>query len=410
MKILNFGSCNIDYVYSLDHIVRVGETEATSALEIFPGGKGLNQSIALARAGACVYHAGCIGEDGGMLRELLASCGVDTSYLVSVPGKNGHAVIQLSGRGENSIFLFGGSNEKITEELCDEVLRNFGSGDILLLQNEISCLSYIIDSAQKRGLCIILNPSPLDDALRALDLSKLSYLILNEVEAADLSGSDTAEGALAFFRERYPTLRVVLTLGERGSVYAEGDTLLRQSAFLAEVVDTTAAGDTFTGYFVAGLASGTPLPETLRLASAAAAVTVSGMGAAPSIPTRDAVCARLPSLRPNEGDTKEARLLATIRAYIEESLATATLAGLADRLGYSTVHTGYLVKRLTGCSFSESLQEARCTHAAALLSKTDLSVGEIIRTVGYENESFFRRLFQERYGVTPKKYRQRKGS
>lgn len=409
MKILNFGSCNIDYVYSLDHIVRPGETEATSALEIFPGGKGLNQSIAIARAGASVFHAGCIGEDGGMLRELLASCGVDTSYLVSVPGKNGHAVIQLSCKGENSIFLFGGSNEKITEELCDEVLRNFGSGDILLLQNEISCLSYIIDSAQKRGLCIILNPSPLDDALRALDLSKLSYLILNEVEAADLSGSDTAEGALAFFRCRYPDLRVVLTLGERGSVYADAEGELYQPAFLAEVVDTTAAGDTFTGYFVAGLASGAPLSETLRLASAAAAVAVTGKGAAPSIPTRERVLSLLPALRPMKGEAKDERLRRLIESYIGEELRGASLTGLAEHLGYSTVHTGYLCRHLLGVSFSAALAEARCRAAAALLLEDGLSVGEIIRAVGYENESFFRRLFRERYGVTPKKYRQRKG-
>ena len=123
MKILNFGSCNIDYVYSMDHIVRVGETQSTYQLEIFPGGKGLNQSIAIARAGASVYHAGCIGSDGEMLTELLTKSGVNVSYVRTVDAKNGHAIIQVSAKGENSIFLYGGSNEMISESFIDFVLE-----------------------------------------------------------------------------------------------------------------------------------------------------------------------------------------------------------------------------------------------------------------------------------------------
>ena len=116
MKILNFGSCNIDYVYSLDHIVKVGETETTYKMNIFPGGKGLNQSIAAAKAGITIYHAGCVGEDGDMLTSLMAESGVDTAFVKKTSGKNGHAIIQVSAKGENSIFLFPGSNEKVSIE------------------------------------------------------------------------------------------------------------------------------------------------------------------------------------------------------------------------------------------------------------------------------------------------------
>ena len=150
MKILNFGSCNIDYVYSIDHIVRVGETQSTNRLDIFPGGKGLNQSIAIARAGAKVYHAGCVGYDGDMLTELLSDSGVDISYVRTTDIKNGHAIIQVDSNGNNSIFLYGGSNDMVTEEYIDSVLEHFEAGDILLLQNEISNVEYIIKKASKK--------------------------------------------------------------------------------------------------------------------------------------------------------------------------------------------------------------------------------------------------------------------
>ena len=165
MKILNFGSCNVDYVYSLDHIVRVGETEATFGREVFAGGKGLNQSIATARAGATVYHAGCIGFDGEMLKDILSESGVDVSYLRTVDAPNGHAVIQVSAKGENSIFLYGGSNEMVSESFVDEVLRGFETGDMIILQNEINDVDYIVRRAYGKGMSVILNPSPFNDII-----------------------------------------------------------------------------------------------------------------------------------------------------------------------------------------------------------------------------------------------------
>lgn len=152
MKILNFGSCNVDFVYSLNHIVHAGETETSDSMNIFPGGKGLNQSVAMACAGADVYHAGCIGADGEILSDLLKENGVDISYLKTVNERNGHAIIQVSEDGENCIFLYPGANNMITEEYIDSVLDNFEKGDIIVLQNEINMVDVIIKKAAEKSL------------------------------------------------------------------------------------------------------------------------------------------------------------------------------------------------------------------------------------------------------------------
>lgn len=405
MKILNFGSCNIDYVYSLDHIVRTGETETTHKLETFPGGKGLNQSIAVARAGAKIFHAGCVGNDGAMLLDILAGSGVDTSYIKKLDVKNGHAVIQLSSSGENSIFLYPGSNEMIDKALIDKVLCDFGEGDIILLQNEISNVGYIIEKAYKKGMCIIFNPAPFNDSIRNIDFNMISYIVLNEVEAAEMSGFEEPEKSLEYLGCTYPDLRVVLTLGENGCVYMDRKQKLRQAAFSVDVADTTAAGDTFTGYFAAGLSRGDEVSDILKTASAASAVAVSRNGAAPSIPEREEVMAALKYLKTNSSSRKDESLRKRIDEYIGQNLKTAALSELAGILGYSSVYTGELVKKLTGKTFAKLLQSERCAVAAELLVNSDLSVKEIIESAGYENESFFREIFKERYGKKPLEYR-----
>lgn len=289
MKILNFGSCNIDYVYSLDHIVSPGETETTYKMETFPGGKGLNQSIAVAKAGGKIYHAGCIGEDSEMLEEIMKKSGVDTSYLKKVPEKNGHAVIQVTSKGENSIFLYPGSNEMVEKDYIDFVLENFGENDILLLQNEISNIDYIVEKAYKKGMCVILNPSPFNEKINKIDFNMLSYVILNEVEMKEVSGIDSVEESLDSMSKKYPTLKIMLTLGSRGSIYKDENETVSQPAYKVDVVDTTAAGDTFTGYFVAGISVGDKICDILKTASLASSIAVSRKGAAPSIPERSEV-------------------------------------------------------------------------------------------------------------------------
>lgn len=300
MKVLNFGSLNIDYVYGVDYFVRAGETLKARSREIFPGGKGLNQSVALARAGARVYHAGCIGPEGEMLRALLSKDGVDVSLLRQVDAPQGHTVIQVDRKGQNCILLYGGSNRCVQPSQVDETLAGFGAGDWLVLQNEINLLPQIVDAAYERGMRIALNPSPWEDNLKDVDFGKLTWLLVNEIEACQSADCARPEQAWEALHARWSGLSVLITLGGAGSVAHQvtgnGIFEVRQQAFPAQTVDTTAAGDTFTGYFIAGLAAGMTLPACMRRASMAASISVARPGAAGSIPERDEVEAGLSRL------------------------------------------------------------------------------------------------------------------
>jgi len=289
MKVLNFGSLNLDYVYSVDHMVKPGETLASFGMNTFCGGKGLNQSIALARAGVPVFHAGMVGEEGELLLNACEGSGIKTDYIRTIPGQSGHTIIQVDKEGQNCILLYGGANRSITREYVDEVLGNFEKRDILLLQNEVNLLDYIIDQAYERGMMIILNPSPYDSVLDGCDFSKISMFLLNEVEGEQITGENDAENMLEKLQAMYPKARVVLTLGGEGSVYQYKEERYRQGIYKVKAVDTTAAGDTFTGYFISSVIDGVPVPEGLALAAKAAAIAVSRQGAAASIPSREEV-------------------------------------------------------------------------------------------------------------------------
>lgn len=407
MKVLVFGSCNIDYVYYLDHIVLNGETETTYNFEVFSGGKGLNQAIASAKAGADAYFAGCVGYDGEMLTDIMTESGVNISYINKIDEKNGHAIIQVSKSGENSIFLYPGSNEKISEEYADSVLENFEAGDIILLQNEINNIDYIIKKAQSKNMCIILNPSPFDGRLKTIDFNCLTYIILNEVEAKAISGCNDIDESLRYIKSKYPSLKIILTLGVCGSIYTDSICELYQPAFRVDTVDTTAAGDTFTGYFAAALARGEEYKQALEISSAAAALAASGKGAAPSIPEKREAEEAARSLKPILVNNSEKRLHKIINEYADKNLQSASLEDLANILGYSAAYTGRLVKKLTSRSFSAFIQDKRCDKAAQLLLDTDLPISEIIDDVGYKNESFFRLIFKERFGKNPLEYRKK---
>ena len=295
MKVLNFGSLNLDYVYDVDHFVREGETISSADMNVFCGGKGLNQSVALAKAGVKVYHAGAVGSaDGAMLLEALSNVGADISYIKLYDMSSGHAIIQKNRAGNNCILLYGGANQNIGVDFIKEVLKDFDKGDILLLQNEVSNLSLIIDEGYKRGMNIVLNPSPINEKIFECDLEKVEYLILNEIEAADILGaSDTGEDELIEkLTKKFQNTKIVLTLGEKGSVYVDKTQKIRQEIYKTDVVDTTAAGDTFTGYFIAGIVAGIDVAESLKQAAGAASITVSRKGASPSIPFAKEVCER----------------------------------------------------------------------------------------------------------------------
>jgi len=289
MKVLNFGSLNLDLVYQMPHFIRAGETLSSTSFSRSVGGKGLNQSVALAKAGADITHAGMIGEDGMMLKDFLSENGVDTRLVRVVDQPSGHAVIQVEPAGNNCIFLYGGANQCITAEFIAEALSSFGTGDILVLQNEINDIDAIIHAAYDKGMQVVLNPSPIADNLKNLPLEKISWFILNEVEGAELSGETEADKIIERLLELYPHAKIVLTLGGDGSMYADKEKTFRQSAYRVKAVDTTAAGDTFTGFFFAAVASGVDVEDALRRASKASSISVTRPGAAASIPTLDEV-------------------------------------------------------------------------------------------------------------------------
>lgn len=286
-KVLNFGSLNLDYVYSVDHFVQEGETLSSVERNTFCGGKGLNQSVALAKSGCKVFHAGAVGkDDSGILIQMLDSAGVNRDFLKFKDGPTGHAIIQKNKVGNNCILLFGGANQEILKADIDETFKSFGKGDFLVLQNEINELSYIIKKGHEAGMEIVLNPSPMNERIETLPLDMVDYFMLNEVEAAGITGVDAkdSEGLISALREKFPQAHVVLTLGERGSVYAFKDTVIKQGIFKVPVVDTTAAGDTFTGFFIGSLIRGESPEKALSIAAKASGIAVSRPGAAPSIP------------------------------------------------------------------------------------------------------------------------------
>lgn len=286
-RILNFGSLNVDYVYHVDHFVAPGETIASTARDVNCGGKGLNQSIALAASGATVMHAGMIGADGKMLTDLLSSAGVSTALVDISDGPSGHAIIQVDKNGQNSIILFPGANHEITPEMITCVFSHLEEGDTVVLQNEISRIPEIMTFAKTSGIRIVFNPSPVTPELFDYPLELVSLFVLNEIEAAALSGTDDFAQMPDALRERFPDADFLLTFGTHGAVFITNDTVIKYGIHKAPVVDTTAAGDTILGFFTGLTAEGMEPEKALRLATKAASVTVSRKGAAPSIPTLD---------------------------------------------------------------------------------------------------------------------------
>lgn len=284
MKVLNFGSLNLDYTYQVPHIVREGETISSNDVQMHLGGKGFNQSVALARAGVPVYHAGLVGEEGLDFYDACEECGIKTDFIKTVTGRCGHTIIQVDEDGQNSIVLYGGANQKNTKEYVDEVLKNFETGDILLLQNEVNELPYIIDQAFAKGMTIVLNPSPMNEIIDECDLGKVSVFVLNETEGQQLTGQTTPTTIVAAMEASFANAKIILTLGKGGCIFHHGDEELYQAAFDVKTVDTTAAGDTFTGFLIAGILKKQPMRDVLVNASKAAALAVQKQGASQSIP------------------------------------------------------------------------------------------------------------------------------
>ena len=290
MKILSFGSMNIDNTYSVDEFVQPGETMTAKNLSKFCGGKGLNQSIALASAGADVAHFGCVGEDGDILLDMLKSRGVNTDSVIKIDNiTSGHAIIQVDSHGQNSILLYPGANRRMTPELIDRELEKYSCGDWLLIQNETNCLEYIIRAANKKGMKIAFNTSPMDETVSTLPLELVDLFLVNEIEGAAVTGKEITEEITAEFEKLFPNAAVILTLGKKGSIFKSEKDMLFQPSYCGTVKDTTGAGDTYTGFFIANYFNGVSPQECMRIAAMASTVQISRDGAAIAIPTKQEV-------------------------------------------------------------------------------------------------------------------------
>ena len=284
MKILNFGSINKDFFYSVNDFVRPGETISSIRYNVKIGGKGLNQSVGISKAGQKIYHAGIINKDDTFILDKLKKWNINCENILLSNNPTGHAIIQVDKKGENSIIIHGGANHDVDIKFIKSVLSKFDSGDILVIQNEINNIKEIIDRAHHKKMKIVFNPAPFNNEILSYDLNKISTLILNQTEGKALSKEKKPDGILKVLNSKFNNTEIILTLGEKGSFYSFKDELVKIKAHKLNTVDTTGAGDTFIGYYVAGIASKMNKKDNLKRASEAAAIATTKLGGAESIP------------------------------------------------------------------------------------------------------------------------------
>ena len=289
MKVLCFGSANLDHVYKVDHFTVPGETQGCLEYNIKCGGKGVNQAIAMALAGNDTYFAGIIGSDGGLLKDALVDKGVHIDYMKISNKPTGHAIIEVDQSGQNHILLYGGTNKEIDFEYIDEVLSHFSKGDIVVLQNEINNVPYIIERCYEKEMKIFFNAAPYDIAVKNYPIEKVTWFVVNETEGAALSNEEDYEKIIQTLKQKYPHTHILFTMGKEGSRVLTDKEDIKVEALKVNAVDTTGAGDTYIGYFVRGIVEEMPLLETAQMATKASAIAVTRFGAVDSIPNYEEV-------------------------------------------------------------------------------------------------------------------------
>ncbi len=292
------GSINMDLVVRTPRMPLPGETLLGSGFHTIPGGKGANQAVAAARQGAAVKIVGGVGDDdfGQAQRRCLDAEGIDLSLLqVDAQQATGIAMIMIDHSGQNSIIVSAGANNAVSVAQIDSAKDAIAHAAMLICQLEVPVESVIhaIELAHRCQTPVLLNPAP---AYHGLDLKlfeKVTYLILNESEAEALTGvtvSDVLSAKTATMHLRDAGAKtVILTLGANGAVVAYDGELYHEPALAVHAVDTTAAGDTFVGCFAVAISEGVSVPEAVRIATHASALSVTKLGAQPSIPTRQEV-------------------------------------------------------------------------------------------------------------------------
>lgn len=279
MSILCIGSINVDHVYEVPHLAGPGETVLARTITRGLGGKGANMSLAAAKAGARVVHVGCVGADAAWIRQHLADAGVDIAHVRMVDRPTGHAIIQVDPDGENAITVFSGANHALSEAQVFDAIASAGPGDWLLLQNETNLVADAALAAKRGGLSVAYAAAPFDPEVTAEILASTDLLAVNATEARQLAEH------VGVPAPAWQVPAVLITDGAAGAAYRTPETCVHVPAFPVHAIDTTGAGDTFSGVLLAGLDMGHAPPRALTRAAAAAALQITRQGAAAAIPT-----------------------------------------------------------------------------------------------------------------------------
>lgn len=278
MTIWNLGSINNDIVYAVPHIPAPGETLASSGRETFLGGKGANMSVAAARAAAQVRHIGAVGPDGKDLVQRLLEYGVDTRFIASLDTETAQAIIMVDTEGENAIILHPGANHEVPQATLQSALSEAQTGDWLVMQNETNLQRTAAEMGRKLGLKVAYAAAPFSVERVEAVIEHLDFLILNKVEAAQLKEATGKE------LDALPVQDIIVTLGGDGADWYSATGVQHFDAVPVTPVDTTGAGDTFTGYVLACLDRGQPMAQAIETATTAGAIMVTRHGTADVIP------------------------------------------------------------------------------------------------------------------------------
>jgi len=279
MAIFNLGSINIDHFYQVPHLPLPGETLAATGFSTGLGGKGANQSVAIAKAGAKVVHIGAVGQDGGWTIEQLVKFGVETDHISVLEMPTAHAIINVEPKGENAIVIFSSANISQDEARIANALNDATAQDFCVLQNETNLVVETAERAHELGMRVVYSAAPFDaEAVRKV-LPFVNMLVVNEIEAQQLSQ------ALGVAVDDLPVSEILVTLGSKGARYKSVSHEIEVPAFKVDPVDTTGAGDTYLGFFVAGLDVGMDVKSTMKFAAAGAAIQVTRPGTADAIPS-----------------------------------------------------------------------------------------------------------------------------
>ena len=278
MAIWNLGSINQDIVYAMPHIPAPGETLASTGRQVFMGGKGTNMSVAAARAAATVHHIGAVGPDGKWAIERLTEYGVDTRNISEIDTETAQAIIMVDPGGENAIILHPGANHEVPQATLQSALADASTGDWLVMQNETNLQRTAAEMGRKLGLQVAYAAAPFSAERVQAVLPYLDFLILNAVEAEQLAHATGQTPDQLSVRD------VIVTLGAGGADWYGAHGKEHFDAIKVDPVDTTGAGDTFTGYVLAGLDRGLPMGQAIGQAIRAGALMVMRHGTADVIP------------------------------------------------------------------------------------------------------------------------------